>query len=31
MDYKVVRDRFTEIKEKVGVLENNGYGSISFR
>lgn len=28
MNYKLVRDRFTEIKETVGVLENNGYGFI---
>ena len=28
MNYKLVRDRFTEINETVGVLENNGYGFI---
>lgn len=28
MNYKLVRDRFTEINEMVGVLENNGYGFI---
>ena len=28
MNYKLVRDRFTEIMETVGVLENNGYGFI---